>query len=591
MNKMIKRIISIVLMTSLLLTATALVMPPSNGLAAATPITATCSSSDQSGTPGTTLHYSVVIANGDTVNDASITLTASAARGVITAPVVIPDTSTTPLTIGSSSSATVIVDVPIPSTATAGQNDIITLVINETGAFATSVSLTVNVVAAGAGANRPQLTVNSYSTSISPVKAYSEFELSMTVVNSGQVPSYNNTFTFSGDGFLPTSNGGMQTEKTFSAGGKITITQKFKADASLAWLDTGTITVTANYTDSAGTAYSNTFSLTIPLVTPYTGPAATATPKTTLRPQLIITGNSTDIDPLQSGSIFELTLNVQNMGNLDAKSVIMVLGGGSVATNDTGTPQPGGVNGSSAELTNFAPLGSSNIIVVGNIAQGASVTLKQKFVVNVTTAPGAYTLKTSFTYIDSNGKSYVDDQVVTLLVYSLPKVEISFYSNPGTLTAGMPISLPLQVTNLGKSSAVLGNMKVTSPNADITNNVSLVGALESGGYYTFDPEVIPMTEGPLEIDVIINYTDDFNQTRTITQTLTLDVMAVPTLSPEEQSALETPVEPVVETFWSKLGRFFKGLLGLDSGITTEPVDQSGIEEIPVEDFSPAVPKG
>jgi len=31
----------------------------------------------------------------------------------------------------------------------------------------------------------------------------------------------------------------------------------------------------------------------------------------------------------------------------------------------------------------------------------------------------------------NNGERIVDDQVITLLVYSLPKVEIGFYRDPG----------------------------------------------------------------------------------------------------------------------------------------------------------------
>jgi hypothetical protein len=102
------------------------------------------------------------------------------------------------------------------------------------------------------------------------------------------------------------------------------------------WSEAGTITVAAEYSDYSGKIYTNTFSLTIPLAYSTAG-GATATPKNQHRPQLVITGNSTDIDPLQPGSIFELSLDVNNLGNNDAKSVIMVLGAGP-AQSTTGHP-------------------------------------------------------------------------------------------------------------------------------------------------------------------------------------------------------------------------------------------------------------
>lgn len=50
---------------------------------------------------------------------------------------------------------------------------------------------------------------------------------------------------------------------------------------------------------------------------------------------------------------------------------------------------------------------------------------------------------------------------------------------------------------------------------------------------------------------------------------------------------ETAVPPVQETFWDKVLRFFKGLLGLDSGSNTPG------EIIPTEEFLPSngIPKG
>ena len=86
-------------------------------------------------------------------------------------------------------------------------------------------------------------------------------------------------------------------------------------------------------------------------------------PRPQIKPQLVITGIETDVDPIQPGSIFNLKLSITNLGKVDAKGVTMVLGGGVTPRDQTGTQQPGGVSGSSGDLTNFAPLGSSNLVV------------------------------------------------------------------------------------------------------------------------------------------------------------------------------------------------------------------------------------
>ena len=125
----------------------------------------------------------------------------------------------------------------------------------------------------------------------------------------------------------------------------------------------------------------------------------------------------------------------------------MVLGGGATSTSGSSTPVAGGVSGSSGELTNFAPLDSSNLVYMGDLKQGASTTLSQKLIVNTSTQPGVYTLKISFVYTNSKGNQVVDDQVITLLVYSLPQVQIDFYRDPGMygqMTAGSWIYIGTQ---------------------------------------------------------------------------------------------------------------------------------------------------
>jgi len=570
-----KKIISIMLMASLILAAVALALPNATSIAAASPITATATTNSQTGMPGTILHFPVTISNGDDTNPAVLDLSASSVKGW---PVAIVGQQTG-VNVGISASITVIVDVTIPSTVGLDQNDVVTLVINESGSFATSVSLAIYVGATTGASDRPQLNIPSYSINAKYAKVGTVITLTGVLENRGTTMAYNNNITFEGEGFFPQGNGGVQYIQNISpSGGKWTFTQDFMVGDALDYIETGVIKATVTYLDSAGKVYTDVFSLSIP-VTSGINYGATATPKTTNRPQLVITKNSTDIDPLQPGSIFELSLNIKNLGTTDAKNVIMVLGGGASSVNDSGTPQPG----SGADLTNFAPLGSSNIVVVGDITQGAEVTIKLKLVVNVTTVPGAYTLKTSFAYADTAAKHYVDDQVITLLVYQLPQVEVNFYRDPGMMTAGMPNTLPLQVTNLGKKSSVLGNMTVSVEGNEVTNNTALVGALDPGGYFTLDSEIIPMVEGPIEVKVTINYTDDFNQPREIAQTLKVEVMPAPVFTPDPNMGPDgLPInQPTVETFWGKIGRFFKGLFGLDSGV--KKPDTSGIStEVPLE---------
>jgi hypothetical protein len=302
---------------------------------------------------------------------------------------------------------------------------------------------------------------------------------------------------------------------------------------------------------------------------------------------MVITSYSTDMVMLKPGRPFMLDMQAKNVGNGTAKRVTMILGGGnSSGGGASGTPDPGGVSGASGEFGNFAPVAASNVQFLGDLEAGSSFSAQAALIVNSRTEPGAYPMKISFTYVAENGAFYTDDQVITLLVFSPPVVEVNFYRDPGPIFAGQPNQLPLQVVNLGRKPAVLGNMTVRGDGAELSQNTILVGALDTGGYYTLDAMLIPFQPGPLDLLVTIDYTDDFNVPQVITKTISVDVQEM--IMPEPvypEPGMEGggmngfPVEPAgPETFLQKIWRFVRGLIGLDSG---QPAPGSG-EQFPGE---------
>jgi hypothetical protein len=127
--------------------------------------------------------------------------------------------------------------------------------------------------------------------------------------------------------------------------------------------------------------------------------------------------------------------------------------------------RPGGLAGASGSFTEFAPVGTSNVRSLGDLLRGQSLDTGQSLIVNATTKPGAYPLKVSFVYSDDQNGSFVDDQVITLLVFKRPSVSFNFYAPEPDVFAGEPASLPLQIVNTGSGAAVLGTFKVTADEA------------------------------------------------------------------------------------------------------------------------------
>ncbi len=434
---------------------------------------------------------------------------------------------------------------------------------------------------ATAQATQPLLYIYSYSpgpnTAVSP---WAPFDFTFVISNNSPAAAKNVVMTFSSEDFIPL-DGGVFTLNDIQLDDKPGTTLRFRVSDYSSWKYSGVINATATYTDDAGTSYTSSFVFYIAIAqSAVASPTQTPTPGPATKPQLVISGYSTDVDPLQPGSSFKLKLKIANAGVADASNVSLVYGGGvSLAPNEQGTPQPG-ISGSTGDLTNFAPVGSSNVALLGDLPVGASVETEQQFVVNVSTVPGAYPLKVSLVYTAPGGTRAVDDQLITLLVYALPQLEISFYRDPGMFFNGMMTALPIQITNLSRKTTVLGNMTVSSENADLQNNTGLVGTLDPGGYFTWDVMYTPFGEGPTKINITINYTDDFNQLRVYESALDIEVQP-PMEIPEEPipGEGEMPVEPEQPVgFWAKIWNAIKGFLGIGTGSSTEQPIEMPVEE-------------
>ena len=436
---------------------------------------------------------------------------------------------------------------------------------------------------------RPIVLIESYYMDVDSIAPGKDFNLFLTLKNNGQNSAINILLTFTAGDLIPRETGGMVNLSALDPGSSKAIRQPMTVSPAIMGGGVSSLPVSMTYTDAeTSQAYTASFNIALRVNYPSYAPAAptsTPTPLTILRPQLTIGAYATDVDPLQPGVPFSLTLEVQNLGNADAKSITMITGGGSGSAGGiSGTPEAGGVSGASGEFTNFAPLKSSNIHYLGDLAKGARLSVDQTLIVNTTTNPGAYSMKFSFVYVDARGVRFVDDQVITLLVYQLPLVELTFYREAGPFFVGQPGALPIQITNLSRKPVVLGNLKANVKTGGmLTNNTTLIGAMDPGGYFTLDAMLIPDLAGPMDIDVSVSYTDDFNQPKEIHQSMQITVqeqIAPPpdkTLPGGDGQPLPTPV--VEETFWQKLGRLVKGLLGLDSSPSQPATNPS---DMPVE---------
>ena len=444
---------------------------------------------------------------------------------------------------------------------------------------------------------RPVVVVSGYSSSPSPIVAGQSFTLNLTVTNQGQLTANNLLVNFAPGEMLPTGTGGVLTVGELKPGASRQLSQSFFASQSLAGMGLVPLEVRMAYTDLNNIAYNETFNVTLSMqAITYSGAAATATPTLTPtvsvnRPRLLVISSGTDQEVLKPGSQFSLELQIKNVGNEDARNVNMVVGGATLNPGSTDTPGDAGYSTSGGDFQNFSPLGSSNVQALGDIPVNAIFTASQALIVNVTTNPGAYPLKISFAFLNSKGETIIDDQVVTLLVQSPPMLDISFYRDPGPLFTYQSNILPIQVSNIGRKSAVLGNLTVTASNGMVENSQMQIGYLDPGGYLTLDAYLTPDLAGVVEVSITVDYIDDFNQLQSFSEVFPMEVIEMAPIDYPEEPYPDMGFEPAQENFWQMLWRFIRGLLGLDSGKPQQmmPEFYPMEEEIKTEGSGIAVP--
>jgi hypothetical protein len=443
---------------------------------------------------------------------------------------------------------------------------------------------------------RPLVVLESYSLGSYAVRPGQDFNLQFRLRNDGQDKAKNIKVTVTPGDFIPRSNGGVLYAGTIAPGASTGYTQPLAASTGLQEETLGTLTLQITYTDEAGTGYSETFTLGIPIgkkpmatSAPVYYATPTPTPTPAPRPQLIIRDYSIDVSELKPGIRFTLSMELDNVGGSQAKRITMIMGGGTrTGGNETNGNPPengsGGLSGAGGDFSNFAPIGSSNVKFIGDLAEGNSLVATQALIVNGGTKPGAYPIKFSFVYNDDKGASFTDDQVVTLLVALPPMLDISFYRTPDPLFTGQPSSLPIQIVNLDRNSIILSRMVVTVAGAQVENASALIGYLDPGGYFTLDPMVFPDGPGPLVVTVSVEYLDDFSQMQSIQKQFELEVEDAPVIEPPPGEIPGNDFPPPTggeETFLHKVWRFARGLIGLDSGRSP------GGEIIPPTEFPPS----
>lgn len=392
---------------------------------------------------------------------------------------------------------------------------------------------------------QPQLLVQSAQTEPAVLQPGQPFHLTMELSNLGNYVAIDITAQLqSTDVAVPAEGSNARIVQRIGIEASETITMPLVLSET-AVNGPQNLTFDLTYFDINGRSYSS--QQNVGLNVGSTTPTPTPTPSTT-QPRIVLTTYLVEPEAeLRPGGIFQLTLNLTNVGDGMASNIVQTLGG---------------ENG--ASLQPFALLNASNVRFIEQLAPGESIELTQQMIVAGTADSGVFNLPLSFTYDDPSGTERVDNQVLNLLVQKQPQLTVGFYRSVLPGFVGEPLDLPVEVVNIGRSLVNISTITLEGADLTFENGSAYIGPLDGGTSGSLDGLAIPQMGGNLDLRVTVNYLDDFNQPQMFEQTLTVFVEepVVPEDVPSDGAV--PPEEEVEESFLDTVWRFVRGMLGLGS---------------------------
>ena len=412
-------------------------------------------------------------------------------------------------------------------------------------------TIPVEVIGASTGApatGKPKVLIEGATTTPAVITPGMPFSLTLVLANRGSRTAVNVMTHADPATAIPAEGGSVVSTDVLRVDNVVTVTLPLLLKPVKEGGRQG-LTIVLEYSDYNGGGYSDQQTVGIDIDTSLAS-----------RPQLLIEAYHTDPVSISPGDSFTLTLELANVGGGDAQRITLALGG------------EAGEN-----LGAFVPIEGSNVSFVSNVAAAQTAVLTMRLMVAGNAETRAQNLPVALAYDTGAGTREKDTQRVSLMVFRRPQFKVSFYRPvEGTAMVGQPLALPIEVVNAGTARFNIPTLEAAGEGLEFMGETSTyVGNLDAGGSWTLDVMARPLAPGPVDLVVNVHYVDDLNQTQIYSETLTVEVMEMPSfeepggpfgpdgpMGPDGPYPGGTPQTP--QTLPQKIWRFIKAFLGLGS---------------------------
>lgn len=251
------------------------------------------------------------------------------------------------------------------------------------------------------------------------------------------------------------------------------------------------------------------------------------------KPRIIVTGFTTNPENVLAGSVFDLTLKVQNTSKDTAvQNVLFNLEATVEGDNNT------------AAYAAFLPTSGSNSVYAEKIEPGMAYEMTVEMEVKADLAQKPYVLTVNMQYEDEDYKEYTDTAKVSIPIKQEAKLDTgTFEVMPNSIAVGEQSNVMFSVFNTGKTT--LYNVKVSYEADTVESGITYLGNIAPGATGNVDSMVtgIAPDMGEGIVKAVVTYEDEAGNPTRYEKDINLYVYE---MTYEEEPMEMYPMEPMEE---------------------------------------------
>lgn len=251
------------------------------------------------------------------------------------------------------------------------------------------------------------------------------------------------------------------------------------------------------------------------------------------KPRIIVTGYTTSPETVYAGSVFDLTVKVQNTSKETAVQNVLFNLEATVEGND-----------SSAAYAAFLPTSGSSAVYAESIAPGQTYEMTIEMEVKSDLAQKPYVLTVNMQYEDEECTEYSDTAKVSIPIKQEAKIDTgSADIMPESIAVGEQSNVMFSVFNTGKTT--LYNVKVSYESETVESGITYLGNIAPGATGNVDSMVtgIAPDMGEGIVKAVVTYEDEAGNETRYEKNLNLYVYE---MTFEEEPMDIYPMEPIEE---------------------------------------------